>query len=79
VERGEKSISVDSLYRVAVALDIPLRDLIDIRPNKGLASSSDAEKVFALLADRHQPAAMRRAYRVLQGVFKERRAGAPAR
>ena len=25
VERGEKSISIDSLYRVSVALEIPLR------------------------------------------------------
>jgi transcriptional regulator with XRE-family HTH domain len=27
VERGEKSISIDSLYRVSVALEIPLREL----------------------------------------------------
>lgn len=31
VERGEKSISLDSLYRVAVALKVPLRDLADVR------------------------------------------------
>ena len=30
VERGEKSISVDSLYRVSVALKIQLRKLIDL-------------------------------------------------
>jgi transcriptional regulator with XRE-family HTH domain len=30
VERGEKSISVDSLYRVSVALKIPLRKLADL-------------------------------------------------
>ena len=30
VERGEKSISVDSLYRVSVALKIALRKLIDL-------------------------------------------------
>ncbi|HKO21505.1 MAG TPA: helix-turn-helix domain-containing protein [Candidatus Eisenbacteria bacterium] len=30
VERGEKSISVDSLYRVSVALKIGLRKLIDL-------------------------------------------------
>jgi transcriptional regulator with XRE-family HTH domain len=33
VERGEKSISIDSLYRVAVALGAPLRALTDIRPD----------------------------------------------
>jgi transcriptional regulator with XRE-family HTH domain len=36
VERGEKSISIDSLYRVSVALEIPLRDLTDVRADKGL-------------------------------------------
>ena len=30
VERGEKSISVDSLYRVSVALKVPLRKLVDL-------------------------------------------------
>jgi transcriptional regulator with XRE-family HTH domain len=30
VERGEKSISLDSLYQVAIALDVRLRDLTDI-------------------------------------------------
>ena len=32
VERGEKSISIDSLYHVCVALDVPLRDLTDMGP-----------------------------------------------
>jgi transcriptional regulator with XRE-family HTH domain len=30
VERGEKSISVDSLYRVSVALRCPLKKLVDL-------------------------------------------------
>jgi len=34
VERGEKSISLDSLYRVAVALKVPLRDLTDVREKR---------------------------------------------
>ena len=33
-ERGEKSISLDSLYRVAVALKVPLRDLTDVREKR---------------------------------------------
>ena len=32
VERGEKSISIDSLYRVSVALAVPLRQLVDLPP-----------------------------------------------
>ena len=31
VERGEKSISLDNLYRVAVALKVQLRDLANVR------------------------------------------------
>ena len=34
VERGEKSISIDSLYHVAVALEIPLRELTDVRADR---------------------------------------------
>src|SRR5436309_1128436 len=34
VERGEKSISIDSLYHVSVALEIPLRELTDVRADK---------------------------------------------
>lgn len=34
VERGIKSISVDSLYRVATALGVPLRALTDLRPGR---------------------------------------------
>lgn len=34
VERGIKSISVDSLYRVAAALGVPLRALTDLRPGR---------------------------------------------
>jgi transcriptional regulator with XRE-family HTH domain len=30
VERGEKSITIDSLYRVSLALQVPLRDLADL-------------------------------------------------
>jgi transcriptional regulator with XRE-family HTH domain len=30
VERGEKSITIDSLYRVSLALQVPLRDLADV-------------------------------------------------
>jgi transcriptional regulator with XRE-family HTH domain len=71
VERGEKSISVDSLYRVSVALEIPLKDLTDVRADRGGNASEDAEKVFALLARRRKPEDFRRAYEVLRAVFGE--------
>jgi len=42
VEREEKSISMDSLYRVSVALEIPLRQLTDVRAPKRSSRSSRA-------------------------------------
>src|SRR5262245_41817274 len=70
VERGEKSISIDSLYRVSVALEIPLRDLADVRTDKPPAvSTKDAEMIFALISGRRRAEDIRRAYRVLQAVF----------
>ena len=70
VERGEKSISIDSLYWVSVALEIPLRELTDVRADKPSAvPSEDAEKIFALVAGRRRPQDIRRAYRVLQAIF----------
>ena len=51
VERGEKSISIDSLYRVSVALEIPLRELTDVRT---AVPSEEAEKIFALVSGRRR-------------------------
>jgi XRE family transcriptional regulator, regulator of sulfur utilization len=70
VERGEKSISIDSLYRVSVALEIPLRELTDGRADKASAvPSEDAEKIFALVSGRRRLEDIRKAYRILQAIF----------
>jgi len=70
VERGEKSISIDSLYHVAVALDIPLRELTDVRADKPTGVPiEDAERIFALVSNRRKPEEVRRAYKVLQAMF----------
>jgi transcriptional regulator with XRE-family HTH domain len=70
VERGEKSISIDSLYHVAVALEIPLRELTDVRADKATAvPSEDAEKIFALVSGRRRPDELRKAYKVLQAML----------
>ena len=70
VERGEKSISIDSLYHVAVALDIPLRELTDVRADKPTGMpTEDAERIFALVSNRRRPEELRRAYKVLQAMF----------
>ena len=70
VERGEKSISIDSLYHVSVALDIPLRELTDVRADKPAGvPTEEAEKIFALVSGRRRPEDLRRAYKVLQAMF----------
>jgi XRE family transcriptional regulator, regulator of sulfur utilization len=67
VERGEKSISIDSLYRVSVALEVPLRDLTDIGDQRTV-STDEAEKIFALVS-RRRPENVRKAYNVLRAMF----------
>jgi transcriptional regulator with XRE-family HTH domain len=70
VERGEKSISIDSLYRVAVALEVPLRHLTDVRSGRRAAvPSKEAEKIFALVAGHHRPSEVRRAHEVLRAML----------
>ena len=72
VERGEKSISIDSLYRVSVALEVPLRELTDVRTGKAdAAPSEEAEKIFALVMSRRRPEDIRKAYDVLQAMFRQ--------
>ena len=68
VERGEKSISIDSLYRVSVALEIPMRDLTDVR-ERNHVPNEDAEKIFALISGRRRRDDLRRAYEVLRAMF----------
>jgi transcriptional regulator with XRE-family HTH domain len=66
VERGEKSISIDSLYHVTVALEVPLRHLTDVRPGRAAVPSEDAEKLFALVCAHRRPTDVRRALQVVR-------------
>ena len=73
VERGEKSISIDSLYKVSVALAVPLGHLTDVqRSRRAAAPSEDAQKIFALVSDRHPSAKLRRAYNMLREILRGR-------
>lgn len=69
VERGVKSISVDSLYAIAVALRIPLSDLTDLPTTGRRAPAVDAQKIFALVSARNRPKDIRRAYEILRALF----------
>jgi transcriptional regulator with XRE-family HTH domain len=69
VERGEKSISIDSLYRVSVALGVPLYLLTDVGKSRNSVPSRDAERVLALVVDGPRPD-IRRAYAILQTMFE---------
>jgi transcriptional regulator with XRE-family HTH domain len=57
VERGDKSISIDSLYRISVALQIPLRLLTSVGTSPESVPHPDAERIFALVL--HPPAGQR--------------------
>ena len=71
VERGEKSISIDSLYRVSVTLKVPLGHLTDVRPGKRtVVPSEDAEKIFALVSGQRRAGDVRRAYEMLRAMFE---------
>jgi transcriptional regulator with XRE-family HTH domain len=70
VERGQKSISIDSLYAVAVALQTPLPSLVDVRLGEPTAPpSEDVERIYALMAGPHRQEEIRRAYNVLRAMF----------
>jgi transcriptional regulator with XRE-family HTH domain len=69
VERGEKSISLDNLYRVAGALGMPLRGLTDIG-DEHTVPSEEAEKIFALVSTLcRRPENVLKAYNVLRTMF----------
>ncbi len=69
VERGEKSISVDSLYRVSVSLQVPLSLLTDVGTSRKSVPNADAEKIVALVSGRRQSADIRRSYEVLRRIL----------
>ena len=69
VERGEKSISIDSLYKVSMALAVPMGHLTDVRSRRAAVPSEDAQKIFALVSDRHPTAKLRRAYNMLRKIL----------
>jgi transcriptional regulator with XRE-family HTH domain len=73
VERGEKSISLDSLYRVARALGIPLRQLTDVGGGRRGVAPAEVERMSALLARRRKPEEIHKAYEVLRALFSEDR------
>jgi transcriptional regulator with XRE-family HTH domain len=70
VERGLKSISVDSLYRVAVALRVPLDLLTRVEGGRDdRVPLPEAEAILALVLDR-PPAQLRQARQVLETVLE---------
>ncbi|MBI2055124.1 MAG: helix-turn-helix transcriptional regulator [Candidatus Sungbacteria bacterium] len=69
VERSEKSISVDSLWRVAAALEMPLRDLVDADWRKPVTDrDKKSAEIMALLRRKGQKE-LAMAYALLQALF----------
>jgi transcriptional regulator with XRE-family HTH domain len=72
VERGEKSISIDSLYRVSVALKVPLSLLTDVGRSHRSVPKVDAERILALVLGGRRPGHIRRSYEVLRAMLGKR-------
>ena len=66
---GEKSISIDSLYKVSIALRVPLSVLTDVGTSRRSVPNGDAEKIVALVLDKRRPAQLRRGYEVLRAIL----------
>ena len=69
VERGEKSISIDSLYKVSVALRVPLALLTAVGTSKRSVPTPEAEKILALVLDGRKPRDVKRSYDVVRRVL----------
>jgi transcriptional regulator with XRE-family HTH domain len=65
VERGEKSISVDNLYRVSVVLGVALHHMVDFPKHQ---ANLDMEQIFAFLLTQRADVA-RRASTVLRTIL----------
>lgn len=68
VERGEKSISMDSLAGLAEALAVPLRELTDV-PTKGKVTvTPEAEQLLAFVRTHQAQLVRQGALRVLRAL-----------
>ena len=78
IEAGRKSISIDGLYRISVALGVPLYLLTDVGRSRKSVPSPDADRVLALVINRPHPS-LQKAYEMLQMMLEDRSAGRPTR
>ncbi|MBI3636481.1 MAG: helix-turn-helix transcriptional regulator [Candidatus Rokubacteria bacterium] len=69
VERGAKSISLDSLYRVATALNVTITALTDVPGPRAQAPGRESQRLYVLLNGR-RPAELRKARSVLEALFE---------
>jgi transcriptional regulator with XRE-family HTH domain len=68
VERGEKSISLDTLHRVAAVLKVPMRELLDQSPEREGLRPAEADELSGLLEGCDERT-LRRAREVLVAMF----------
>jgi transcriptional regulator with XRE-family HTH domain len=67
VERGEKSVSIDSLFHLSTALQVSLRELTDLGGR--ITPPADVDRIVVLLSRERRPERIRRAYDVLRAMF----------
>ena len=70
VERGDKGITLDSLFSISKALGVPLRDIVDLTPEKEKAPLPEIDEVFALLRQRASAGQIKRAVKVLRALLE---------
>ncbi len=70
VERGEKGITLDSLYSISNALGVPLREIVDIVPGKEQHSLPEVDEVLALLRQEARPREIRRVVKVIRALLE---------
>ncbi len=70
VERGDKGITLDSLYSICQALGVPLREIVDITPEKEKASLPEVDEVLGLLRHHAKPREIHRAVKVLRALLE---------
>ena len=68
VERGEKSISVDSLYHLASALDVPMALLVTL---PGREPTPETAKLVGIADAGHSREELAKAVRVVRAVLEK--------
>ena len=69
VERGEKAISIESLFHLSMALEVALRDLTDMATDRSDGVRQAGHHLSAVAVRAHRPEHGGRAHELLRAMF----------